>query len=560
MKRIVALITLTVLALTCFAGCAKNSTDDGYDLDFYKDMTGVDGSGVDASGEDGAVDREFGEGEYNIVGGNTTDTPADSNQNSGGQVIQAPSVGDDDSPLSTPTQDEIDEDRLITADTVVDFETDERPKSDSAPEYDDTESTKELTYHNWVDAEIGDALIQSEDFSLEKLQLPRLVIDTLNGVDVTSRTEYMSATITIENAEAKYCIKQRQVEIRGRGNSTWMYFDKKPYKLKFNAKTDLFGFGANKKYVLLANALDETNIRTYLAFYLAEQFDIEYATDYKLVNVILNGDYKGMYVLCEQVSEGEARVDINTSKSGLVDTGYLIESINSAENDDYKTFKLPDVNGRHLGNTDRHMFIIKSPGTDVTKDQQDYIIDYVTQVNEAIFTKDWERIQKLCDVDSFVNMTLVNAIMMNNDYGYSFYMYKKQGGKLHLGPVWDFDQSSGSSTHGGTTYRGWYAGTEHDWQTALLEIPEFKELVAKRYKEKHSVVAGLTGVMEKTINDYEFDFAMNNLERNNMFALADRWRIPASIAKLDTYKKQVSALKTWFLNRQIWLDDQLGVN
>ena len=156
-------------------------------------------------------------------------------------------------------------------------------------------------------------------------------------------------------------------------------------------------------------------------------------------------------------------------------------------------------------------------------------------------------------------MTLVNAIMMNNDYGYSFYMYKKKGGKLHLGPVWDFDQSSGSSTHGGTTYRGWFAGTDHDWQRALLEIPEFKELVAKRYKEKHKVVEGITAFMEKTINDYEFDFAMNNLERNNKFALADRWRIPPSIAKLDTYKKHVSALKTWLLNRQLWLDDQLNV-
>ena len=551
MKRKIAFVTLSVMLLTMAAGCGKKkSKDDGYDLDYYKDMTGV-GDSVDIDIDNGVTDenapsdKEF-DGEYNIITGDNN-------------VTFQPSTGGDDSPLNNPTKEELKEDQYITADTVIDFETDERPKGDSNAEYDDTPSTKELKYNDWVDANIGEVKISEDQFDIEKLQLPRLIIDTVDGKDVTTRKKYVSAYLSTENVKPQYSMTKRQIEIRGRGNSTWMYFDKKPYKIKFGSKTDLFGFGLNKKYVLLANSLDETNMRSYLAMYLAHQFDVEYASDYQMVNVILNGDYKGMYLLCEQVSEGEARVDIKTSKSGEVDTGYLIESINSSENDDYKTFKLPDVDGKHLGDTNRHMFIIKSPGVDVTSEQQEFIKDYVSQVNTAIFKKDWAAIQKLCDVDSFVNMTLVNAIMMNNDYGYSFYMYKKKGGKLHLGPVWDFDQSSGSSTHGGTTYRGWFAGTEHDWQTSLLEIPEFRALVAKRYKEKHAVVAGLTGVMEKAINDYEFDFAMNNLERNNVFALPDRWRIPSSIAKLDTYKKHVGALKTWFLNRQIWLDDQLGV-
>ena len=561
MKRFIAFLTAAVTVLTMLSACGKKNTEKANktNLDYYKDMSGVDEDiGLDIEDPNAPQDKEFDSDEFEIIDSTTGQSSSAATQNNTNN--HKPSTGNDDSPLNTPTQEEITKDNLITAETVIDFETDERTKGDSDASYDDTPSKKEIKYHEWVEANIGDTLITEAQFDTDKLALPRLVIDTLDGKDVTSRSEYKSALITIENAKAQYCIQNRQVEIRGRGNSTWMYFDKKPYKLNFNTKIDLFGFGGNKKYVLLANAMDETNIRTYLAFHLAHEFGIEYATDYQMVHVILNGDYRGMYMMCEQVSEGQARVDIKTSKTGEVDTGYLVESINSGENDGYKVFKLPELDGKHVGkNPNSHTFIIKSPGKDVTADQQIFIKDYISQVNTAIFTKNWKKFTELCDVDSFVNMTLVNAIIMNNDYGYSFYMYKKKGGKLYLGPIWDFDQSSGSSTHGGTTYRGWYAGSEPRWQTALLEIPEFKALVEKRYKEKHAVVKGLVSVMEKAINDYEFDFAMNNLERNNKFALADRWRIPPSIAKLDTYKKHVSALKTWLLNRQLWLDDQLNV-
>jgi len=573
MKRYIALLTLAATLLTLLGGCKGSKKNDDFNLDYYKDMAGLDPSQIELPDGEDVADREFGEGEFNVIGPetnipDTNEQPSDNkNNDSANKTENKPSNDSGSSANKKPSSEPVDPDRLITADTVIedayDFETDERPNYEGAAEYDNTPSNSEIEYYKWVDANIHDVKISENEFSLELLKLPRFYIKTLDGKDITSRTEYVSAMLTIDNTDAKYRMTDRQVEIRGRGNSTWMYEDqmpfdnKKPYKIKFNTKVDLFGFGGNKKYVLLANVYDETNIRSYLAFYLAKKFGVEYTTDYQMVNVILNGEYKGMYILCEQVSEGQARVDVNTSKTGMVDTGYIVESINSSENDGYVTFKLPEVNGKHLGHTNRHNFIVKSPGKDITGPQLAFIKDYVSQVNEAIFTQNWKKIQELCDVDSFVNMTLVNAIMMNNDYGYSFYMYKKQGGKLHLGPVWDFDQSSGSSTHGGTTYRGWFAGTEHDWQTALLGIPEFHALVEKRYKEMYSVVDGLTEFMEKTITEYEFDFAMNNLARDNEFG--NRWRMPTSIKKLGTYKKHVSALKTWFLNRKLWLNDQLGV-
>lgn len=108
-------------------------------------------------------------------------------------------------------------------------------------------------------------------------------------------------------------------------------------------------WGAAKKWVLLANALDESMMRNYLAFNLGKALGLEFTSDCQFLNLYINGQYKGVYLLCEQVQEGSNRVNINTSPVGQVDTGYLLEGINNASPVDYKTFKLNDVNGKSLG-------------------------------------------------------------------------------------------------------------------------------------------------------------------------------------------------------------------
>lgn len=80
-----------------------------------------------------------------------------------------------------------------------------------------------------------------------------------------------------------------------------------------------------------------------------------------------------------------------------------------------------------------------------------------------------------------------------------------------MGPAWDFDQACGSSSHGGSGYKGWYAGSELQWFTTLIEMPQFKELVSKRYQEKKTAIRGMLNTIDSTVNKYSFDFAMSNL-------------------------------------------------
>ena len=557
MKRIISAAVIIVMLTAMLGGCAKKSEDpensettaNNQQTESEKtDSSGDTDKQQDSQKPDQPVKKPS--DNKNTSGNNSqTQKPADKNNNTH-TAAPKPSEPEYQPPsISAGDDNDFDPDEIEVEHFESDGKVDTRfeGKEDNLPYIDKASTT------------VSDFTVTADNYNEDQLSLPIIKINTFNGKDITSKTKYVSSTVSITNTVKNYTLTNAAADVRGRGNSTWQYFDKKAYKLKFTVKTDLFGMGAAKKWVLLANALDETMMRNYIAFSLGKMLGLEYTSDFQLVNVFLNNEYKGVYLLCEQVQEGEARVNINSSKNGKVDTGYLIEGINNPTPVDYKTFTLGSVDGNQLGDEGRFTFIIKSPElAQCTDEQRSFIKDYVKNTNEAIFKKDWNKIQQYVDVNSFVNMFLLDEIMLNQDMGFSFYMYKKQGGKLYMGPMWDFDQACGSSSHGGSGYKGWYAGSELEWFTSLIEIPQFRELVAKRYKEKKSQIHGLLDTIDNTVNKYSYDFAMSNYVFNT-FGKRDRWRTMSEIAALKTYKEHIIYLKTWLTNRFIWMENQLSI-
>ena len=571
MKRIISVLAAAVMLITMLGGCGKkpaqdndseqtsNSQDEnsqtiqnqeegessGDNKNTAKDNQS-DGSNSQTAGKADSSDKTQDSGK--VTSDNNTQNGDGNGNNGDGTHTGDGAPSDNYAPPVTNTDDpgDIDPDEIGHFESDGEIDTRYEGKNDNLPYIDKASTT------------VSDFEITADSYDEKKLTLPIMKIVTGNGKDITSKTEYTGATVSISNTLKNYSLGNTVVDIRGRGNSTWQFFDKKAYKLKFTVKTDLFGMGAAKKWVLLANALDESMMRNYLAFNLGKALGLEFTSDCQFLNLYINGKYKGVYLLCEQVQEGSNRVNINTSPVGQVDTGYLLEGINNASPVDYKTFKLNDVNGKSLGKG-AFTFIIKSPDIiQCTEEQKNFISDYVAKANEAIFNKDWDGIQKYIDVDSFVNMFLLDEILLNQDMGYSFYLYKKQGGKLFMGPAWDFDQACGSSSHGGSGYKGWYAGSELQWFTTLIEMPQFKELVSKRYQEKKTAIRGMLNTIDSTVNKYSFDFAMSNYVFNT-FGDPNRWRTMYEIASCKTYKDHIIYLKTWLTNRFIWMENQLGV-
>ena len=174
---------------------------------------------------------------------------------------------------------------------------------------------------------------------------------------------------------------------------------------------------------------------------------------------------------------------------------------------------------------------------------------------------DRETVETYIDIDSFVDMYLVQEYMMNVDVGWSsFYMNKKPGGKLFFGPVWDFDLAAGNDYRlWNGTYEGVYVGEsgelgqENRWFTAIMKRSWFRELVRERWTEKRDVFEGAAAQARKM-----GDAMKNAAERNYM-----RWdsmgkRIneePEQIVALKTYDEHVEYLCSWLSDRFDWLDN-----
>ena len=184
--------------------------------------------------------------------------------------------------------------------------------------------------------------------------------------------------------------------MRGRGNVTWGFADKKPYKIKFDKKQDILGMGKNKHWALLANRFDGSMLRNRLAMYIASRLGMEYTPKMLPVDLVIDGKYMGSYYLSELVRIGKNRVDIDEltpddNEEPNITGGYLL-----AIEPNLSVKPAPEQN---TVTTERgEAFSFESPefysedDDDIlgTAQQKDYIKEYLNETEEAIFGENFK--------------------------------------------------------------------------------------------------------------------------------------------------------------------------
>ena len=393
-----------------------------------------------------------------------------------------------------------------------------------------------------------------QDNSATDYQLPELYVTADLPISELSRSQYDSCSFTLTNTTVNNCLDNTTGQIKGRGNSTWTEFDKKSYKIKFDEQQDLFQMGAAKTWILLSNSVDYTLMRNEISLALGEIFDLAYTSSCQWIHLFYNDEYRGLYLLCEQIETGINRVNIETPYDYQdLDPGFLLELGGGVGG-----FSLPEVTGADENWAEYFSCEVLYPEPEqIVKHQEEYIDAYMQLVNTAILTKDWELILELVDIDSFVSWFLVNEIMLNGDMGWSMFAYKPQGEKLHLGPLWDFDQSCGVSGTGGSNYETWYPDTssQNTWFRSLFEIEEFRTLAARQLTAAlPEIELLLTQEQEKSVL-YRDDIQAN-FERWDVLGTT-AWRIREEIGTFKTYEENVDFLFTWLHNRIRWMNQEL---
>lgn len=287
--------------------------------------------------------------------------------------------------------------------------------------------------------------------------LYRINITTNNNDLPQNEDEYIQGSLNITEQNTSIYLKDDlNVKIRLRGNST-KDPEKKPYKIKFDEKESLFGLTAAKEWVLLANYYDKTNIRNFLAYRTASKLNsFDFQPSYIFVDLYLNNEYHGLYMLSEQMEANEGRVDIQNKISSDGIKSFLIEAdwrsiseYSGYENECYFLlrsyafkFKYPNANN--------YLEALKNFNTEVAGEyitNISWAMDYMKDVANAIDSNDYNKFSKFIDINSFIDYYLIQEFFKNVDTGGTsqFYIIEhcENSSILKCGPVWDFDIAMG---------------------------------------------------------------------------------------------------------------------
>ena len=383
--------------------------------------------------------------------------------------------------------------------------------------------------------------------------LPVVRIETPEKKDITSKEVWMEgASIQIELPDGTVDFKGN-TEIRGRGNSTWEWYPKKPYALRLESKNEILSMPSHKRWILLANWKDRTLLRNDAAFWLSRHTGLPYTVRGQFVELVLNGAHKGNYYLCEQIKLNKNRVNIKQMDPMETDPvkitgGYLLE-LDTYYDEPYR-FRYPQLFDLP--------WMVKEPDDDERSEvAYEYIKGWIKDL-EILF-KDDARVQaheyeEYLDVDTAIDYLLVEELTGNHDFyntwpsngPHSTYMYKERGGKLYTGPVWDFDYHVFLPNR----TQQWAGAKQTLFYPALLKDEKFRSRLVERWNLQKDVLKGLPDYIDEMADKIRLSEAYNIA----MWPISNDENGDEQM----TFQESVDRIKKAFLDKWEWMDKNIG--
>jgi hypothetical protein len=413
---------------------------------------------------------------------------------------------------------------------------------------------------------------QPVDINFTSSNLPIVILNT-GGFDIPDEPKIEATMKIIERPdnELNYVLDESnpdyldfdgpiQIEVRG---SSSQLFSKKQYSLttydskgeKDNVK--LLGLPKENDWILNALAYDTTFVRDYISYKLSNSLN-QYASRAEYCELILNGEYKGIYMLLEKLKADDNRINIKKIKDDdneLPDLtgGYIVKS-DKIEGTEELGWSMPSYG---WGNVN-FAYEVPKP-EDKTSQQDDYIQNVFNQLAETSYspsnTSLFDGYPSLIDIPSFIDFMLLNELASNVDaYQFSTFFHKDRGSKLRAGPVWDFNL-----TFGNDLFEWGYDRSKYNiWQfqdgnrgarfwTDLFYDPDFSCYLTKRWRE---LTASGQVLNENIIHELIDETVTNILDAVNRQEQV--WNMDIN------FGVRIANIKNFVSQRINWISDQLN--
>lgn len=369
--------------------------------------------------------------------------------------------------------------------------------------------------------------------------LPAVFLKTDGNLPIDSKEDYREGDLSLDGNLLFSDLPTTEMEIRGRGNSTWGVHPKKPYQLKFSDKIGLLGMPKDKKWIFLAEHSDKSLMRNKITFEMGYLSDLDWTPESVFAEVFLNNKYAGTYNISQKVEEGSNRLDLG-------DNGYLLEI------DQLERLDPEDVYFR----TDDFLINIKEPELEYDSDEYIYaknlLNEFETVLNGNNFKDPVNGYAKYIDLPSFVDWYLISEIVKNQDSKdfSSIFLHVIPGEKIKMGPLWDFDLAFGNVNYSPAQFPEGFWVKDHAWYARLFQDPEFVKLI----KERFTFFRNNQNYILDKMDYYAHQLRWAQYENDEEWDVLGNYIWPNPVV-FNTYQEEVDHLKTWYTQRMDWLND-----
>ena len=388
-----------------------------------------------------------------------------------------------------------------------------------------------------------------------RYRVATMTITTDNGakVDSKEKADYRACTIKIESDTAAWNYEGRG-RIRGRGNSTWKWYPKKPYRIKLDEKASILGLADDKDWVLLANYRDPTHLMNTFVFEMGQGLGMLYTNHTRYVEVTLNGEYIGLYQLTEQVEQGKNRVNIDGKQ------GWLI-----ALDVDDGPQEAPTATDNFWSAVYRMPVCVKSPEASDYATPETLCDDAraaLETLEHAVLNHDYEALARVCNIPVMIDYLLIQEYIYNVEVAAprSIFLFKEKGDgtKWTFGPLWDFDAGFDFDWSQMTTghrffsdYRETVLGTDPaNHVSDYTYTPGFftdmwknRQFVGEVKTHWKALMPRIMGEFWPEVKRYA-EAAAEAMERD-----ARRWPIDKD------FKTEINRMEKWLSSRSVYMDN-----